>query len=46
MLIVLGRVTDTVIACRLVFKFIRLCGSVLFTMMDVPPDALFVCLFI
>ena len=40
MLIVLCRVTDTAIACRFVSKFIRLCGSVLFTIMDVPPDAL------
>ena len=38
--IVLCRVTDTAIACRFVFKFIWLCSSVLFTMMDVPPDAL------
>ena len=46
MLIVLCRVTDTAIACRFVFKFIWLCGRVLFTIIDVPPDALLVCLFI
>ena len=46
MLIVLCRVTDTAIACRFVFKFIWLCSSVLFTIIDVPPDALAVCLFI
>ena len=45
MLIVLCRVTDTAIACRFVFKFIWLCSSVLFTMIDVPPDALPMCLF-
>ena len=44
-LIVLCRVTDTAIAYRFVFKFIWLCGSVLFMIIDVPPDAL-VCLFI
>ena len=43
--IVLCRVTDTAIACRFVFKFIWLCGSVLFTIIDVLPDVL-VCLFI
>ena len=42
MLIVLCRVTDTAIAYRFVFKFIWLCGSVLFTIIDVPPDALVV----
>ena len=46
MLIVLCRVTDTAIACRFVFKFIWLSGSVLFTIIDVPPDALVVCIFI
>ena len=45
MLIVLCRVTDTATACRFVFKLIWLCGSVLFTTIDAPPDAL-VCLFI
>ena len=46
MLIVLCRVTDTTIACRFVFKTISLCGSVLFTIIDVLPDALVVCSFI
>ena len=46
MLIVLCRVTDTALACRFVFKFIWLCSSVLFIIIDVPPDALAVCLFI
>ena len=45
-LIVLCRVTDTAIASRFVFKFTWLWGSILFTMIDVPPDALLVCLFI
>ena len=44
MLIVLGRVTDTAIARRFLFKFIWLCSSVLFTIINVSSDA-FVCLF-
>ena len=41
--IVLSKVTDTATACRFVFTFIWLCGSVLFTKKDVPPDALLMC---
>ena len=46
MLIVLYRVIDTAIACRFVFKFVWLCSSVLFTIIDVPPDVLVVSLLI
>ena len=45
MLIILCRVTDTAIACRFVLKFIWLCGSVLFMMIDVPPGDL-VCVYL
>ena len=46
MLIVLCRVTDTAIASRLVFKFIWLYGSVLFTIIDVSSDALIVFIYL
>ena len=46
MVIVLCRVTDTAIASRFVFKLIWLFSRVLFTIIDVPPDALVACLFI
>ena len=44
-LIVLCRVNDTAIVCRFVYKFIWLCGNVLFMIIDVPLYALVVCLF-
>ena len=40
MLIVLCRIIDTAIACRFAFKFIWLGSSVLFMIIDIPPDGL------
>ena len=45
-MLILCRVTDTAIAGRFVLEFTWLCDSVLFTMIDVPPDALLGGLFI